>query len=477
MEKGQILELTIDDMSVEGQGIGRSEDGFVVFVPGAVVGDKVRAKLTKVKKNYGNAVLEEIVTRSDARNDEVYCRICGGCPYSLLQYETQLAIKERQVRNRLERMAGITFGEEGDGLPVLRSIVGMDAEDNDGDGPWRYRNKAVMAVDYDKKTAVIGFRKAKSHDVTDCMDCLLQPLTAAAAADATRVFMQETKGWFKGMTVKTAFGTGQVMVVYDVVDKNVTERIMPKAERLVDLLDEAIYELGSYDDGEPAYTLESVALRWDKGVMTLAGSNTIIDEITLAEDDLTMNFEISPNSFYQVNTAQMQRLYGIVRNYCQTAMDASQEDGQKPVVLDLYCGVGTIGLCLADLAEQVIGIEVVREAVIDANRNAVINGIVNAIYICGKAEEEIAGLDIAGANTIAVLDPPRAGCKPELLETIAKAEVQHIIYVSCDPATLARDVKALAEMGYQLVEATPVDMFPQTGHVETVALIQKRKSN
>lgn len=511
MERGQIVELTIEDMGSEGQGIGKTADGFVVFVSGAVVGDRVRATLNKVKKNYATARLEEILKRSEYRNEDFYCQICGGCPFGLLQYEKQLEIKEAQVRSKLERLAGVIFDEEHGA--VFNPIIGMRSDDNDGDGPLRYRNKAVMAISHDKQATRIGFNPARSHDVIDCEDCLLQPLTVAAAAAATKEFMRETKGWFKGMTVKTAFGTGQVMVVYDMVDKSAIDGLMSVAERLVDLLDDAIYNLGSYDDGEPAYTLESIALRYEKSsgskgkpgktaVTILAGSNTIVDEIIIPDGPepdstgsnggRTLQFEISPDSFYQVNTTQMQSLYGVVREYCRKTIDRQLLPGKKPLILDLYCGVGTIGLCMADLAEQVVGIEVVRDAVIDANRNAVINGIVNAVYLCGKAEEEIATIQdklaevemadetaavttIDGGNTIAILDPPRAGCRPELLEAIAKAGVGSIIYVSCDPATLARDLKLLLENGYRLEEATPVDMFPQTVHVECVVLMSKVK--
>ena len=500
MEKGQRVELTIEDMSSEGQGIGKAEEGFVVFVPGAVVGDRVSAVLTKVKKNYAFSRLEDIIAPSEFRNEDFDCRICGGCPYGILDYGKQLAIKEGQVRNKLERLAGLDFA---DAQTVMRPIVGMEPDDNDGDGCYRYRNKGVMTVSGKKNDLRIGFKKAKSHEVADCGDCLLQPWTVAAAVMATREFMSEHKSPIKGMTVRTAFGTGQVMVVYDVYDKASVQKLAAKAESLIDLLDEAIYNLGSYDDGEPAFTLESIALRYEKEsgkteTVILAGSNTIVDELYIGDplaepasaDSLAMKFEISPDSFYQVNTTQMQRLYGIVRSYFQKAMQGFGSDPtQKPLLLDLYCGVGTIGLCVADLADRVVGIEIVRDAVVDANRNAVINGIVNAVYVCGKAEEEIDGVisqvmtgeeEGAPQNTIAILDPPRAGCKPELLEAIANAGgrgVDAIIYVSCDPATLGRDLKYLTDAGYEVKEVTPVDMFPHTGHVETVALIQRRKSD
>ena len=473
MDKGQIVELTIEDISTEGQGIGRTGDGMVVFVQGALPGDQARVELTKVKKNYAIGKALELLHVSEFRREEERCPYqdqCGGCPYGELEYSKQLELKEQQVRSRLERIAGVE--------PEMQPIVGADSNE-------RYRNKAVMKIStgglMTKKGGIqtpvheprIGFSPAKSHDVTDCPDCRLQISTAMAAAETTRQFMEEDhicsfddrwdKGLMKQMTVKTAFGTGEVMVIYDIHGKGI-----PNAAKLVEYLDDAVYEAGG--------SLESVVIRNDKKTETIAGKYTITDAVVI--EDRTLQFEISANSFYQVNHDQMEKLYGIVRSCCAAVC---AQNGAEPVVLDLYCGTGTIGLCVADIASHVHGIEVVQDAVLDANRNAVINGIVNATYTCGKAEELIpqwAAEGRAEAHAdIVILDPPRAGCKPELLDAIAEAAIPNVIYVSCDPATLARDVKLLHEAGYELVEATPVDMFPNSGHVETVALIQKRKSN
>ncbi len=468
MEKGQIVELTIEDISAEGQGIGRTEDGLVVFVAGALPGDTARVELTKVKKNYSIGKALELLHVSEFRRDEQWCPhqdMCGGCPYGRLEYSKQLELKEQQVRSRLERIAGVE--------PKMQPIVGADSDE-------RYRNKAVMKIStgglMTKKGGIqvpvheprIGFSPAKSHDVTDCPDCRLQIGTAMAAAEATRQFMEEDhicsyddrwdKGLMRQMTVRTAFGTGEVMVIYDIHGKGI-----PNAAKLVEYLDDAVYEAGG--------SLESVVIRNEKKTETIAGKNTITDIVVI--EDRTLEFEISANSFYQVNHNQMEKLYGIVREYCR--------EDDNPVILDLYCGTGTIGISVADLASKVYGIEIVKDAVLDANRNAVINGVVNATYTCGKAEVLLPqwtaeGREEARAD-IAILDPPRAGCKPELLHAIADAAIPKVIYVSCDPATLARDVKLLHEEGYALMEATPVDMFPNSGHVETVALIQKRKGD
>ena len=490
MEKGQKLELTIEDISTEGQGIGRTEDGMVVFVQDALPGDRVSAVLNKVKKNYAIGRTVELLHPSEFRRHEEWCPHqdqCGGCPYGRLEYSKQLAIKESQVRNRLTRIAGIE--------PAMHPIIGMDADEN---GSYacdeRYRNKAVMKIStgglMTKKGGVqvpvheprIGFLPPKSHEVTDCPDCRLQVAPAMAAAEATRRFMEEDhicsyddrwdKGLMKQMTVRTAFGTGEVMVIYDINGKGI-----PNAAKLVEYLDDAVYDAGG--------SLESVVVRNSKKTETIAGKNTITDVVTIgAETDAAMiddetslrelTFEISANSFYQVNHEQMEKLYGVVRTYCASACESISQRGKASgvKVLDLYCGTGTIGLCVADLVDHVHGIEIVKDAVIDANRNATINGIVNATFTCGKAEELIPqwaaeGREEAEAD-IAILDPPRAGCRPELLSAIAETSIPFVIYVSCDPATLARDVKLLHEAGYELIEATPVDMFPNSGHVETV---------
>ena len=497
MEKGQILELTIEDISTEGQGIGRTEDGMVIFAQGALPGDRASVELVKVKKNYAIGRAVELLHLSEYRRDEEWCPYqdqCGGCPYGRLEYSKQLEIKENQVRNRLARIAGLA--------PRMQPIIGMNSADDKDDvkGDERYRNKAVMKIStgglMTKKGGIqvpvheprIGFLPAKSHEVTDCQDCRLQIGTAMAAAEATRQFMEEDhicsyddrwdKGLMRQMTVRTAFGTGEVMVIYDINGKGI-----PNAAKLVEYLDDAVYDAGD--------SLESVVVRNGKKTETIAGKNTITDVVAVddyidgrvAADDASageLAFEISANSFYQVNHDQMEKLYGIVRRYCRTAWENTvrrSDTADGPNVLDLYCGTGTIGLCIADLANRVHGIEIVKDAVLDANRNATINGIVNATFTCGKAEELIPqwtaeGREEAQAD-IAILDPPRAGCKPELLHAIAGASIPSVIYVSCDPATLARDVKLLHEEGYELVEATPVDMFPNSRHVECVVLMSR----
>ncbi|MCI5999211.1 MAG: TRAM domain-containing protein, partial [Eubacteriaceae bacterium] len=367
MEKGNIVEVRIEDMSGEGQGIGKTADGFVVFVPGAVAGDVVRAELTKVKKNYGFARLLDVLEESPDRTDEFDCEFfengCGGCQFGRLRYGAQLALKESQVRSRLERIACLQD-------PVIRPIIGMDDEDNDGSGPYRYRNKAQFPVStggiITRKGGIVenlgdpavGFFRAKSHEVVDCGDCYLQSLPAMAAADALRRFMEEDhitawdpkweKGLIRHLIVKTGFYTGEVMVVIVINGNGI-----PNVQKLVEMLDDAIYDVG--------YSLESVVVNIKKGEagagggagagaggkkrgsrsgggskaarrpkagagpdimgdknVVVAGKPVIIDRVG------GMEFEISPMSFYQVNPVQMKRLYDKVREYCGFDTDAGQ---------------------------------------------------------------------------------------------------------------------------------------------------------
>ena len=466
-----------------------------------MVGDVVTAELTKVKKNYAFGRLLSIDEPS-ADRIEAFCPYfgtCGGCAYGELSYEAQLALKEKQVRDKLTRLGGLS-------APLVQPISGMEE-------PFRYRNKASMPVwtggiitrkggiVENLGTPVIGFYQAKSHDVVDCCDCFLQSEPAMAAAEALRQFMTEDnitaydpkweKGLLRHLVVKTARGTGEVMVILVVNGKGI-----PNAEKLVGMLDDAIYNLPPTEDGI-TYNLESVVLNVNKKKSTeIFGEDciTIAGKPSIAEEVGDLRFEISPLSFYQVNPVQMEALYDRAIEY------AALTGGET--VLDLYCGVGTIGLFAAKEMERltiekygavdyekmgaVVGIESVKGAVIDANRNAVINNIVNARYVCGRAEDELPKLvgrektaDLRASDEalridhaeVVFLDPPRAGCDKKLLETVVSVGPERIVYVSCDPATLARDVKYLTENGYVFVEAAPVDMFPWTGSVETVALL------
>ena len=452
MEKNQLVELTIKDQSQDGRGIA-SCDGLIVFAEGCVVGDKVSARVTKVKKRYALAKVEEILKPSEHRLEDVcpYIDDCGGCAFGKLKYEKQLELKERHVRDVLVRIGGVED-------PELEPIISMSE-------PYFYRNKARLAI-Y-PKTRSVGFLGRMSHKVIDCHECRLQSEPVVAVADALRASFDECEDAkkIKNLVVKTSFTSGEVMVVPTVEEKDVD------LESFIYAVDESINAIPGFDDGFEYY-LSSVALdisdnkpskQHKNRAEIIAGRHVIEDEM------LGLRFEISPYSFYQVNPIQSERLYEKAVEY------AGIKGGET--VLDLYCGVGTLGLFMAKAgAGKVVGIELVKEAVLNANRNAVINGIVNAIYYTGKAEEELPRLreegEIEKADVV-ILDPPRKGCDEALLKAVVETEADRIVYVSCDPATLSRDIKYLVENGYEYVKGTPVDMFPHTGHVETVALLSK----
>ncbi len=494
-ENGQnkTVELLITDFTDMGQGVGRipegAEDalsGLTVFVEGAYPGDTVRARITKVKKNFANAETVEILEASEDRLSEAeicpYAGTCGGCVYAGYSYEGQLRLKEKQVCDKLTRLGGL---EE----PKVNPIIGMPE-------PAFYRNKAEFAIG---PGGEVGFFSAKSHKVIDCKTCLLQMPSAMAAAEALREYIARVKpsiydrktgkGLLRGMVVKTAAGTGEVMVIIIATSKE-----LPQVEVLAELLDNAIYtEPG---EGEAGYSLESLVVNINRENANqilgekceiIAGKPVIADKASVG--DIELDFEISPLAFYQVNPLQTKKLYGKALEYAELCGNEA--------VFDLYCGVGTIGLFSAKLMAErsgsaggkgyIYGIESVKGAILDANRNAVINGIVNARFLCGKAEDEISKLTEGYTDRfneavapispdVVILDPPRAGCDERLLEAVSESAPSRIVYVSCDPATLARDVKYLTACGYEFIEATPVDMFPHTGHCEVVTLLVRTQA-
>ncbi len=513
--EGQTVELEITDMTDDGKGLGRLS-GLAIFVAGAVPGDKVSTRITRLKKRYA---LAETITLLEASAVRVqppcpYYKDCGGCSMLELSYDEQLRIKRKNIITKLERIGALED-------PTVREVVGaVDTIGADGgqagqigrpgkseefeetgqpeqiesaggtaseafDSMLRYRNKAEFAVAMTSAGPLVGFNKRGSNKIVDCTDCLLQKRATMAAANAIRNLLQDKlisvydvrhgKGFLRGFTIKVCEGTGEMMLIFTGTAKH-----LPNAEKVIYTISDAIDAVST--EAEP-YFLQSVVVEVNKvkdvrepatAYEVVAGSNTITDIM----DDV-MKFEISAPAFYQVNTKQMSKLYAKVREY------ACLKGGET--IFDLYCGIGTIGLSMATQAGMIIGIESVKNAVIDANRNAVINGIVNARYYTGRAEhvmprlldkEDKLFVDYIDENApkIAILDPPRAGCDEALLRAVASCEVDKIVYVSCNPGTLARDIKLLGELGYEFVEATPVDMFVATMHVECIALIQRVKS-
>jgi 23S rRNA (uracil1939-C5)-methyltransferase len=441
--KGQRVLVRIEDIGAQGQGIGRFE-GLVVFVSGTFPGDEARVQITDVRKNYATAELESIVSPSAART-EVLCphaAVCGGCAFQGWSCDAQLAHKEEMVREALRRIGGI-------GDPPVQPILGMEH-------PFEYRNKAQFAVQKD----VVGFYAPKSRDAFSVTSCMLQKPPAVALARAFSSFLQEyPKNIYRHLIVRTAT-TGEVMAIL-VANKDDVAHV----ETLAGRLDDAVAD---------PWSLESLILNVNKEAhrralgpenRTLAGAPVIRD--ALQTKHATLALEVSPASFYQVNPEQASRLYEQVFEY------AGLTGGET--VLDLYCGAGSIGLSLAGYAGRVIGVESVRAAVLDANRNAVLNGIVNAEFIYGKAEEVVPKRLSGLRADVVILDPPRQGCAPGLLSAVSELQPERIVYVSCNPSTLARDVSLLAEQGYTMNEAQPVDMFPWTAHVEAVVLMSRAK--
>ena len=513
--EGQTVELEITDMTDDGKGLGRLS-GLAIFVAGSVPGDKVSTRITRLKKRYA---LAETITLLEASAVRVqppcpYYKDCGGCSMLELSYDEQLRIKRKNIITKLERIGALED-------PTVREVVGaVDTIGADGgqagqigrpgkseefeetgqpeqiesaggtaseafDSMLRYRNKAEFAVAMTSAGPLVGFNKRGSNKIVDCTDCLLQKRATMAAANAIRNLLQDKlisvydvrhgKGFLRGFTIKVCEGTGEMMLIFTGTAKH-----LPNAEKVIYTISDAIDAVST--EAEP-YFLQSVVVEVNKAkdvrepataYEVVAGSNTVTD---ITDDG--MKFEISAPAFYQVNTKQMSKLYAKVREY------ACLKGGET--IFDLYCGIGTIGLSMATQAGMIIGIESVKNAVIDANRNAVINGIVNARYYTGRAEhvmprlldkEDKLFVDYIDENApkIAILDPPRAGCDEALLRAVASCEVDKIVYVSCNPGTLARDIKLLGELGYEFVEATPVDMFVATMHVECIALIQRVKS-
>lgn len=456
MEKNQEFIVTIEDMNEDGAGVGKV-DGYIWFVKDAVIGDVVRAKAMKMKKSYGFARLMEVMEPSGSRviPSCPVARQCGGCQLQAMSYEEQLKFKERKVMNNLIRIG--KFAE--DEIHML-PIMGMEQ-------PWRYRNKAQFPFGKDKDGNVIaGFYAGRTHAIVEAEDCLLGVEENREILDIVKRFMKEMKiepydelshkGLVRHVLIRKGFKTDEIMVCL-VINGNK----LPGKERLVEML--------TGGDGVKGMTSISYSVNQEKTnvimgkeIVNLYGPGYITDYIG------NVKYQISPLSFYQVNPVQTERLYG-------TALEYAGLTGNE-IVWDLYCGIGTISLFLAQKAKKVYGVEIVPQAIEDARRNAEINGIHNAEFFVGKAEEvlpEQFEKNHVYADVI-VVDPPRKGCDAVCLDTIIKMRPERVVYVSCDSATLARDLRYLADGGYVVERGRCCDMFPGTVHVETIVLIQRK---
>jgi 23S rRNA (uracil1939-C5)-methyltransferase len=441
--RNHIIEIT--GMTHEGQGVGRIE-GLAVFVDGALEGEQVEAKIIKVNKTYAVGKLLAVLKPSPGRT-EPFCpayRRCGGCSLQHMDYSAQLAFKTKLVRDNLERIGGLKDFK-------LRDTIGMQR-------PLNYRNKAQYPIAMVDGAVTTGFYAARSHDVIDSEECGIQDAASDRIRKIIRQFIEEKKipvydeatgkGLLRHIVTRVGFHTGEIMVVLVINGKK-----LPFAEELVARL------IGS--DIKSIYlniNTEKTNVILGPQNMLLHGSETITD--TIGE----YRFMISPHSFFQVNPAQTEVLYSKALEY------AGLTGGET--VFDLYCGIGTISLFLSGKAGRVYGVEIVEEAIGDARRNADLNGVANAEFIAGEAEKVVPRLYEQGIRAdVVVLDPPRKGCEESLLQLLADMRPERIVYISCNPSTLARDLKYLDSHGYKAVEAQPVDMFPWTAHVECIIMM------
>ena len=448
--KNDIVTLKIEDCGIDGEGIGKA-DGFTVFVKDAVIGDTVRAKIMKAKKNYGYGRLEEILEPSKDRVQPEcqFARQCGGCQLQALSYEKQLEFKTNKVRGHLERIGGFTD------LP-MEPILRMEV-------PFHYRNKAQFPVGKSKDGRIItGFYAGRTHSIIENRDCALGVSQNKEVLDKVISHMEkyqiqpyeETagKGLVRHILIRYGFFTDEMMVCLILNGEK-----LPREEVLVESLRE-IPQITSIMVN--VNRQRNNVILGDK-VRLLWGKPYITDKIG------EISYQISPLSFFQVNPYQTGRLYGKALEYAQLSGDET--------VWDLYCGIGTISLFLAQQAKMVRGVEIIPAAIENARENARLNDFSNTEFFVGKAEEILPEQykKTGERADVIVVDPPRKGCDEMLLSTIIQMQPKRVVYVSCDSATLARDLKYLCERGYELKKVCPVDMFPNTVSVETVCLLSK----
>ena len=467
MKKNDVFTVTIEDMGEDGAGIGKT-DGYTWFIKDALIGDVIQASVMKMKKNYGFARLVKILEPAPGRV-EARCpvaRACGGCQLQELDYREQLRFKERKVYNHLKRIGGMDRlflpedREKAAGVPnavVMEPIIGME-------DPWRYRNKAQYPVGLGKDgQPAAGFYAGRTHSLIPApgLDCLLGCQENKELLKIILDFMKEYKippydeaahqGLVRHVLLRKGFSSGGLMVCLVINGEE-----LPHGRELAERLRAAGVSSVSY-----SVNMERTNVIMGTRIVNLYGPGYITDTIGDIE------YRISPLSFYQVNPVQTEKLYG-------TALEFADLSGGE-TVWDLYCGIGTISSFLAKKAGKVYGVEIIPQAIEDARENARRNGIENVEFFVGKAEEvlpEQYERNHVRADVI-VVDPPRKGCDPVCLETILKMAPERVVYVSCDSATLARDVKFLEENGYRATRVRPVDMFPMGGHCECVVKLER----
>ena len=453
MKKDDMLEITIEDISSDGSGVGKA-DGFALFVKDTIPGDQVKVKIMKMKKRYGYARLMEILVPSPDRIQAPcpVARQCGGCQIQQMSYERQLTFKENKVCDNLRRLGGLDLSEM-----EVEPICGMEE-------PFHYRNKAQFPFGLDKNGNIVaGFYAGRTHDIIECEDCLLGVEENKDILGIIKGFMRvhgirpydETthKGLVRHALIRKGFHSGEIMVCLVINGKDI-----PAKEQLV----EELCQVKGMTSISYSINQEKTNVIMGKEIVNLYGPGYITDNIG------NVTYQISPLSFYQVNPVQTEKLYG-------TALEYAGLTGNE-TVWDLYCGIGTISLFLAQNAKKVYGVEIVPQAIEDARRNAALNNITNAEFFTGKAEEvlpEQYEKNKVYADVI-VVDPPRKGCDQVCLDTILKMAPKRVVYVSCDSSTLARDLRYLADGGYEVEKVRCCDMFGQSCHVETVVGLNRK---
>ena len=450
LRKNEIYRAEITDYTTEGSGICRI-DGIAVFVQNAAVGDIADIRIIKPAKNYAFGKIESIIDSSPDRiaADCPVCDKCGGCSFRHITYDSELLFKQKRVTDALTRIGGLE-------KEITEPIEAAD-------GSSRYRNKAQLPIAYDKNGSVcVGFYAMHSHRVIPLEDCLLHTELFTKAA---KVFLEWAnkyavppydeaahKGILRHLYLRQAQKTNELMVC---IVANAKE--LRRERELVTSLCDALPELKTVVLNTNTDRTNVITGRLNR---TLYGDGYITDELC------SLRFRISPLSFYQVNRDQAEKLYGIASEFA----DINDSD----VLLDLYCGTGTIGLTMAKKAKKLIGVEIIPQAIEDARLNASLNGITNAEFICSDASDAAHELNKRHLRPdCIILDPPRKGCDRALIGTVSQMDPKRIVYVSCDPATLARDIKLFSELGFTVQRVKPVDMFPRTGHVETVVLMKR----
>ena len=448
--KNDMVTLEIVDCGTDGEGIGKA-DGFTVFVKDAVIGDVVTAKIMKAKKNYGYGRLIEVLKPSPYRIEPVCpsARQCGGCQLQALAYQEQLAFKEKKLKGHLERIGGFTD------LP-MEPIIGMEE-------PYHYRNKAQFPVGRNKDGRIVaGFYAGRTHSIIENRDCALGVKVNQEILDRVLAHMERFhiepynevtgKGLVRHVFIRYGFFTDEIMVCLVINGQQIPHE-KELIRSLCELKGMTSICLNINKKRNNVILGEQIKVLWGQGYIT--------DKIG------NISYEISPLSFFQINPYQTWKLYS-------KALEYADLHGEE-TVWDLYCGIGTISLFLAQQAKFVRGVEIVPAAIEDARRNAELNDITNVEFFVGKAEEVLPReYEKNGVYAdVIVVDPPRKGCDEVLLQTILKMQPERVVYVSCDSATLARDLRYLCDHGYELLKVCGVDQFPQTVHVETVVLLSK----